>query len=175
MQILLVLLIALFMSVDSRAATTWTCGTNGVNNSCTVAGITSLIAGASAGDTIQIASGTHSWTSAPIINKGLTIKGSTSCTRDASTYEVNCTDGTTINSTSSFFYIQANNIKITNLTLIGDGGDIAFPFEPGIQLNLLVEGNKIQNVYKMITKTGSCALKNMVYARNRIIDCTVGI
>jgi hypothetical protein len=84
---------------------------------------------------------------------------------------VNCTDGTTINSTSSFFYIQANNIKITNLTLIGDGGDIAFPFEPGIQLNLLVEGNKIQNVYKMITKTGSCALKNMVYARNRIIDC----
>lgn len=52
------------------------CGTDGNNNSCTAAGLASLISAASDGDTINIASGSHDMTSAVLFdNKSLIIKG----------------------------------------------------------------------------------------------------
>jgi hypothetical protein len=58
-------------------AADYVCGSDGVNNSCTPSGLKNLINGAAAGDTIYIASGTHSWaTSVPVvISKAITISG----------------------------------------------------------------------------------------------------
>ena len=58
------------------------CGTDGTANSCTRAGMTTLIAAAANGDTIRIANATHSWvTGTPVtINKRIRITGSRTCT-----------------------------------------------------------------------------------------------
>ena len=60
------------------SAATVTCGTSGVNNSCTPSGLQSLINSANHGDTINIAAGVHAWTAMPsgvLINKRITING----------------------------------------------------------------------------------------------------
>ena len=59
-----------------------TCGTNGLNNSCTPSILQTLIDDASTmgGDTICIASGTHAWLGQTIINKAITVTGQGACT-----------------------------------------------------------------------------------------------
>ena len=62
-------------------AATYTCGTSGANNSCSPTGMTNLIATASNGDTIIIASGTHAFNAGTpvVINKRISILGGGSC------------------------------------------------------------------------------------------------
>lgn len=62
-------------------AATFTCGSNGSANSCTVSGLNALIAGAADGDTITIANATHSMATGQVtINKRITIDGGGTCT-----------------------------------------------------------------------------------------------
>jgi len=60
-----------------------TCGTDGVDNSCTISEMNSLISSASDGDTIRIATGTHDWTPSlstyVSVNKRIIISGGGSC------------------------------------------------------------------------------------------------
>jgi hypothetical protein len=56
-----------------------TCGTNGVNNSCTPRMLRSLISEARPGATITIASAIHGWPSTVTINKRVTISGGGVC------------------------------------------------------------------------------------------------
>ena len=66
------LFVALFILVLWGAqahGAVYTCGTDGVNNSCTPSGLSSLINSASDGDTIFIATGTHSWNSVVSVTK----------------------------------------------------------------------------------------------------------
>src|SRR5688500_1043432 len=78
-KLLLFSLILLGSSLPvSTWAATYTCGTNGVPNSCTPSGMQALIILASNGDTINIATGTHAWTAQPtgvMLNKRITISG----------------------------------------------------------------------------------------------------
>jgi len=71
----LVPLTMVLLSALPAQAAEFTCGTDGVNNSCTPSGLTSLIGSASEDDIIRIASGTHSWSSAVTLNKNVTITG----------------------------------------------------------------------------------------------------
>ena len=57
------------------------CGTDGVDNSCTVTSFKSLLSAAAPGDSIRIANGTHDWqtngaTTQPILDKEITVYGS---------------------------------------------------------------------------------------------------
>lgn len=72
----------LLFSVDWAFSADSTCGTNGVNDSCTPAGLQTLIddAGTVAGDTITIATGTHTFNTAAVITKTITISGGGNCT-----------------------------------------------------------------------------------------------
>ena len=56
-----------------------TCGTDGVNDSCTPAGLAALISAAADGDIIAIATGTHTWNSSVIVDRSVTITGWGSC------------------------------------------------------------------------------------------------
>ncbi|MGD8353244.1 MAG: hypothetical protein PVJ01_03685 [Pseudomonadota bacterium] len=55
------------------------CGTNGVDNSCTPSGLSSLLASAENGDVIAIARGTHTWSSPVTVGKRVMITGGGSC------------------------------------------------------------------------------------------------
>ena len=91
-KLLLCSLILLGSSLPvSTLAATFTCGTNGVPNSCTPSGMQTLINSASNGDTINIATGTHTWSGAGIgvlLSKRLTISG-------GGTYAVNASHADT--------------------------------------------------------------------------------
>ena len=69
----------LFMLNSQAQAAVYTCGTNGVNNSCSPAGLSSLVNNATHGDTINIAPGTHSWNTSVTLDKRLTISGGGAC------------------------------------------------------------------------------------------------
>lgn len=78
-KILFLVLFTIFLSQSQTYAAVYTCGTNGVNNSCTPSGLSSLVNNATHGDTINIASGTHTWNSSVTLNKRLTISGGGAC------------------------------------------------------------------------------------------------
>jgi hypothetical protein len=69
----------LFLLNSQAHAAVYTCGTNGVNNSCSPSGLTSIVSSATHGDTINIARGSHDWTSSVTLSKRLTITGGGSC------------------------------------------------------------------------------------------------
>ncbi len=73
------LLFSIFGLAKSSEAATYTCGTDGIDNSCTSVIMANLINSAVDGDTIRIASGTHNWGSAVLINKRITIDGGGTC------------------------------------------------------------------------------------------------
>lgn len=74
--IILLFLFTVILTAEVSHAATRTCGTNGTNNSCTPSGLQTLVNAASDGDTINIASGTHSWNSMVTVNnKALKIEG----------------------------------------------------------------------------------------------------
>ena len=56
-----------------------TCGTDGINNSCTPSGLAALISAANDGDVIGIATGVHTWNSPVTVNKPVMITGWGSC------------------------------------------------------------------------------------------------
>lgn len=56
-----------------------TCGTDGIDNSCTPPGLGALISAAADGDVIAIATGTHDWSSPVVVNKRVMITGWGSC------------------------------------------------------------------------------------------------
>ena len=91
-KLLLFSLILLGSSLPvSTLAATYTCGTNGVPNSCTPSGMQTLINSASNGDTINIATGTHAWTAQPtgvMLNKRITISGGGTYAVDANHNDV---------------------------------------------------------------------------------------
>lgn len=70
------LLFGVFISVADAA--TYYCGTVG-GNDCDSTEMTSLISGASDGDSIIIRAGTHTWTSEVTVNKRITISGEGTC------------------------------------------------------------------------------------------------
>src|SRR2546430_3012077 len=91
-KLLLFSLILLGSSLPvSTLAATYTCGTNGVPNSCTPSGMQTLINSASNEDTINIATGTHAWTAQPtgvMLNKRITISGGGTYAVDANHNDV---------------------------------------------------------------------------------------
>ncbi len=107
--------------------TTYTCGTNGVDNSCSSSSLASLIFSASSGDTIQIASGVHTWSAdqSVTINKALIITGGGSCS-GCGTASPNgswpATISVSVNSSPAFRISSSNttdNIRITGLRITG--------------------------------------------------------
>jgi hypothetical protein len=85
----LILIIVIFFFIANCIlnvnAAEYTCGTNGVDDSCTVSGLQTLIDSANAGDIIHVATGTHTWTGDGIVavTKPLTVSGGGSCTNCA--------------------------------------------------------------------------------------------
>ena len=83
-NLLIIVLVLLLLSLHTLVlSATYTCGTNGVDNSCTPSKLDNLIDAASDGDKINIASGNHSWASAGsagiLVDKRITISGGGSC------------------------------------------------------------------------------------------------
>ncbi len=62
-----------------QITSSYVCGTDSVDNSCTSAIMQTLINQAVDGDTIRIATGTHNWGSVVLINKRITINGGGTC------------------------------------------------------------------------------------------------
>ncbi|MBR9676262.1 hypothetical protein GOV05_04595 [Candidatus Woesearchaeota archaeon] len=103
------------------------CGTNGVDNSCSPSTLSNLISQANEGDTIRIATGTHSWTSSVTVNKKVTITGGGSCPdcgiEDPST-TWNWPAQLNIGSNSAFIINVPSNgqlVRVTGLHINGPG------------------------------------------------------
>jgi hypothetical protein len=79
--LLVVVIFLVVFFVGGIDAATYTCGTNGVDNSCTPAGLQAIIDDSNTvdGDIINIATGTHSWSSSVTVNKKITVSGGGSC------------------------------------------------------------------------------------------------
>ena len=76
-----ILFFGIFWLAKISQAATYTCGTNGVDNSCTPSIMATIINSAVDGDIIYVASGTHNWGASGVtVNKSLTITGNGSCT-----------------------------------------------------------------------------------------------
>src|SRR5439155_4890708 len=138
-KLLLFSLILLGSSLPvSTLAATYTCGTNGVPNSCTPSGMQTLINSASNGYTINIATGTHTWSGAGIgvlLSKRLTISG-------GGTYAVNASHADT-----GTWPVQLNTGTATALKITATAGSgnpritgISFVGNPPFNYNF-VDGN----------------------------------
>lgn len=77
--VLVAALSVLIFMAPGVGAETYTCGEDGVDNSCTPSRLSKLIRSAEEGDTIRIAAGTHDWKSAVTVKKKVTISGGGSC------------------------------------------------------------------------------------------------
>jgi hypothetical protein len=100
---LLIVSLAVAVCAKEASAATFTCGNSGVANSCTPSSLQSLINSARDGDTVNIAAGTHNWTSGvPVfITKRITISGGGHYAVDAShndvgTWPVQLNTGTSV-------------------------------------------------------------------------------
>ena len=138
--------------------------------SCSKVDVEAAISSASNGDIVVIPTCTGAsaatWSSFVIISKEITVQGQTVCTRDDTTFEVSCVDGTVIN--TSGFRLLSNNIRITGITLQASSG-IAFSLANTIT-GFRLDHNKVDGWSGFINKGGR-GLKSGVIDHNLIPDC----
>lgn len=138
--------------------------------SCSKADVEAAISSASDGDIVIMPTCTGAsaatWDSAIKISKEITVQGQTVCTRDDTTFEVSCVDGTVINTNG--FRLKSNNIRITGITLQASSGT-AFYLAKTIT-GFRIDHNKVDGWDKFINKGGR-GLKSGVIDHNLIPDC----
>jgi hypothetical protein len=151
-----------------------TCGTDGINDSCTPAVLTSLIGSAADEDVIAIATGTHTWNSPVIVNRPVTITGWGSCPDCGENNPAASSIWPTellIDSTSAFIVSDSSGgplVRITGLSFNGPGP--VHDYTDGANTGIIAEDTDNRTAYRFDNLRFTDNVLNRCVFRTNSID-----